>query len=105
MGKSPYYNLKTEKQAPWQWWKDRMFDQGHTFSSQANISALAVFISDTHIFWELDPRKTRDLKEQPSANLWQAQLLLALMAACSPHLITRQVFRDEGYSVTSLRLW
>lgn len=54
-------------------------------------------ISDMHIFWEVvDPRKTRDLKEQPSADLWQAQLLLALMAACSPHLITRQVFRDEG---------
>lgn len=25
----------------------------------------AVFISDTHIFWEVDPRKTRDLKESP----------------------------------------
>lgn len=32
-----------------------MFDQGHTFSR--HISALAVFVSDTHTFWEVDPSK------------------------------------------------
>lgn len=68
----------------------------HLVVNQKHASSVADFISDSHIFWEAGPWKTCAPKEQPSADLRQAYLLLALMVAWSPHLITMYIFKGEG---------
>lgn len=73
-----------------------LIEMTHLVEAVEHTLLLHSFFNDMQIFWKADRRNNLDFKEQPSADLWQAHLLFALMAVCSAHLITMGVFRDDG---------